>query len=376
VDYSVKGRSATSLSGIMIVNFTLTFTQKSYLIMPTASLLKTALAKRADLIGQQDKPATDSSITDCFRVFHGTVEGVNGLNVDRYGDAWLIQTFHQTLAKDEIEVIYKELLAIADLPIVYNDRSNRNSRILNELDAKTEAYARSEQVITENGILYTSKLRHEGQDPLLFLDMRVGREFVKANSHKKSVLNLFSYTCGIGTAAAVGGAKRVVNVDFSSFALDVGRKNAALNEELNGVESVSQFIRSDAFPALRQLAGLKVASRGNKKLPPYPKMSASQFDIVFLDPPRFAKSAFGTVDLINDYQSLFKPAVLATKLGGKIIACNNVAKVDRDTWFKSLVRCAEKQGRTVSEVIWLNCHEDFPSFDDNHPLKIVSLTLA
>ncbi len=68
---------------------------------------------------------------------------------------------------------------------MYNDRSNKNSRIINKLDAETEAYARSEKVISENDILFTSKLRHEGQDPLLFLDMRIGREFVKANSHKK-----------------------------------------------------------------------------------------------------------------------------------------------------------------------------------------------
>lgn len=341
--------------------------------MPIASLLNTALAKRTDLLSQFSSAASpDTSKTDCFRVFHGTVEGVNGLNIDRYGDAWLIQTFHETLSEDDLEAIQNELRAVAELPIVYNDRSNKNSRILNELDADTEAYAQSDQVITENGIFYTSKLRHTGQDPLLFLDMRIGREFVKANSHKKSVLNLFAYTCGIGTAAAVGGAKRVVNVDFSSFALEAGRKNA----ELNGVESVSQFIHSDAFPALRQLAGMKVTSRNNKKLPAYPKMSASQFDIVFLDPPRLAKSAFGTVDLINDYQSLFKPAVLATKPGGKIIACNNVAKVDKETWYKSLVRCAEKQGRTVTDATWLDCHDDFPSFDDNHPLKIVALTIS
>ena len=93
------------------------------------------------------------------------------------------------------------------------------------------------------------------------------------------------------------------------------------------------------------------------------------------DPPRFDKSAFGTVDLINDYQSLFKPAILATKPDGKVIACNNVAKVDRDAWYKSLVRCAEKQGRSVIEAVWLDPYSDFPSFDDNHPLKMVSLTI-
>ena len=340
--------------------------------MPITSLLKTALAKRADLLDQLKNSSVQTPKTDCFRVFHGIVEGVNGLNIDRYGDAWLVQTFHRTLSESELGSIYDVLRAVADLPIVYNDRSNKNSRIINEIDADTEAYSRSEQVIIENGILYISKLRHEGQDPLLFLDMRIGREFVKANSYKKSVLNLFAYTCGIGTAAAVGGAKRVVNVDFSSFALVAGQKNA----QLNGVESVCQFIHSDAFPALRQLAGLKVTSRNNKNLPSYPKISASQFDLVFLDPPRFAKSAFGTVDLVNDYQSLLKPAVLATKLGGKIICCNNVAKVDKEMWFKSSVRCVEKQGRLVSDVTWLNCHPDFPSFDGNHPLKIMVLTVS
>ena len=339
--------------------------------MPITSLLTTALAKRADLINNLNAVVSDIPLTNCFRVFHGTVEGVNGLNIDRYGDAWLIQTFHEPLSAEELELIKKVLINVADLPVIYNDRSNQNSRIINELDESTEAFSQSDQVVSENGVLFTSKLRHEGQDPLLFLDMRVGREFMKANSHKKTVLNLFSYTCGIGTAAAVGGAKRVINVDFSSFALAAGQKNA----ELNGVESVCQFIQSDAFPALRQLAGLKVASRNNKKLPSYPKMSASQFDLVFLDPPRFAKSAFGTVDLVNDYQSLFKPAVLTTKTGGTIVCCNNVAKVDKEAWFTSLVRCVEKQGRTVSNVQWLDCHQDFPSFDDNHPLKIVALTL-
>lgn len=335
--------------------------------MPITSLLPLALAKRADLINN-----IDANKTNCFRVFHGTVEGVNGLNIDRYGDAWLIQSFHQTLAADELKTIQDILLQVADLKIVYNDRSNKNSRIINELDNEAEAFSKSEQIILENSILFTSKLRHEGQDPLLFLDMRVGREFIKENSKNKSVLNLFSYTCGIGTAAAVGGAKRVVNIDFSSFALEAGRKNA----QLNGVSEVCQFIQSDAFPALRQLAGLKVASRNNKKLPSYPKMSASVFDLVFLDPPRFAKSAFGTVDLVNDYQGLFKPAVLATKSGGTIVCCNNVAKVDREQWFNSLLRCVEKQGRSVNKVTWLDCHQDFPSFDDNHPLKIVALTIA
>ncbi|QYK03372.1 class I SAM-dependent rRNA methyltransferase [Shewanella psychrotolerans] len=335
--------------------------------MSLNALLAKALAQRSQLIA--DAKANN---TDCYRVFHGTVEGVNGLNIDRYGNAWLIQTFHQSLTAEELSEISLILNKLDELCVIYNDRSNKNSRILNPLDKTVEAFATSEQVIHENGIQFCSKLRHEGQDPLLFLDMRIGREYVKANSKGKSVLNLFSYTCGIGTAAAVGGATKVTNVDFSSFALAAGRKNA----ELNQVESVCEFVQSDAFPAMRQLAGMKVGGRRNQKLPNYPKLSPTQFDLVFLDPPRFAKSPFGTVDLINDYQSLFKPAMLATKKGGTIVCCNNVAKVDRQAWFDALVRCVEKQGRSVTQYQWLDCHPDFPSFDGKHPLKIVAIALA
>ena len=335
--------------------------------MSISSLLASALAKRQPFLAD-----AKLNKTDCFRIFHGTVEGHNGLNIDRYGNAWLVQTFHHTLTQDEFKEIESVLIKLTNLPIVYNDRSEKNSRILNNLGSENDEFTQSEQIILENGIKFTSKLRHEGQDPLLFLDMRIGREYVQANSENKTVLNLFSYTCGIGTAAAVGGAKRVINIDFSSFALEAGRKNA----ELNGVADVCQFIQSDAFPAVRQLAGLKVTGRRNQKLPAYPKMTATQFDLVFLDPPRFAKSAFGTVDLINDYQGLFKPAMLTTKKGGTIVCCNNVAKVDRQTWFDSLVRCVEKQGRKITHHSWLDCHEDFPSFDGNHPLKMVALTLG
>jgi 23S rRNA (cytosine1962-C5)-methyltransferase len=334
--------------------------------MSLPSLLSAALVKRQDFLRH-----AASQHTDCFRVFHGTVEGASGLNIDRYGDAWLIQSFHQSLSSDELSQLTRVLEQEAQLPVIYNDRSGANSRVAEAIASTEDEFARSARLISENGIQFRSRLRHEGQDPLLFLDMRIGREYVRAHSEGKRVLNLFSYTCGIGTAAAMGGASAVMNVDFSSFALAAGRDNARLND----VSEVCEFVQSDAFPALRQLAGLAVGGRRNQKLPKYPKLSKTEFDLVFLDPPRYAKSPFGIVDLVNDYQGLFKPAVLATKVGGTLVCCNNVAKVDRQQWFDALVRCANKQGRSVAEHTWLDPHEDFPSFDDNHPLKIVALVL-
>ena len=66
-----------------------------------------------------------------------------------------------------------------------------------------------------------------------------------------------------------------------------------------------------------------------KKMPAFPKLEKKAFDLVFLDPPRYAKSAFGVVDIVNDYAALMKLALLCTVEGGTLICCNNVADVER-----------------------------------------------
>src|SRR4029079_11623229 len=84
-------------------------------------------------------------------------------------------------------------------------------------------------IVRELGVPYDARPRHRGQDPLLFLDLRVVRRRVLELARGRSVLNLFAYTCGVGVAAARAGAAEVWNVDFAASALDVGRRNAALS---------------------------------------------------------------------------------------------------------------------------------------------------
>ena len=96
---------------------------------------------------------------------------------------------------------------------------------------------------------------------------------------------------------------------------------------------------------------------------------------VIVDPPRWAKSAFGTVDVIRDYASLFKPAALATRPGGAILATNNVASVDRNEWTDAMVRCAQKIGRDVRTVDLLPPEADFPSPDARPATKIAWFSL-
>lgn len=330
--------------------------------------LRAALANRQPLLAELHAQGTD-----CYRLFHGSQEGVGGLTLDRYGPQLLVQSFHTRLGRDELLSAHALIRDTLDEPLllVYNDRSQGNSRIdRSDVVYQAEAAALEDCIGHEWGISYRVRGRHPGQDPLLFLDLRNARGWVKAHSAGKSVLNLFAYTCGVGLAAAAGGAREVVNLDFAEGNLAVGRENGALNPELVPM----QFIQSDYFPAIRQLAGLPIAQRRGQKLPSYPRLPQRQFDLVFLDPPAWAKSAFGTVDLLRDYQSLLKPAILATAEDGVLICCNNLAKVALADWREQVLRCAAKLGRPVRDCQVLPPAADFPSQDGQPPLKTLILS--
>jgi 23S rRNA (cytosine1962-C5)-methyltransferase len=328
--------------------------------------LAAAFAARAALLQQLHAEETDG-----YRLFHGSVEGRPGLTVDRYGELLLIQTFHQPLTPAQLaalEDFYAD--ALPGLIPIYNDRSAGNSRIGNALSPEQLAQATLPRTVRELGVNYRIQGRHEGQDPWLFLDLRAGRRRIMREVRDKSLLNLFAYTCGVGIAAAHAGARHVVNVDFAASSLAVGKENARLND----LPIRPRFIQSDAFAALRQLAGIGQPKmvRG-KRMPSFPPLEPHAFDVVFLDPPRYAKSPFGVVDLVNDYPALFKPALLCTAPGGTLICCNNVAEVQRDAWLDQLERSARKAGRPIQAMEWIVPEADFPSLDGQPPLKIALL---
>ncbi|MFA5139525.1 MAG: class I SAM-dependent methyltransferase [Elusimicrobiota bacterium] len=314
-----------------------------------ASLLEGSLRRREGLL---DRLRAEG--TDCYRLFHGIAEGLPGLTVDRYGPLVLAQTFREELSgalEDDLRKAFPERFSF-----VYNHRGKTAPPV-----------SADEFQCREFGLKYLIRPRHRGMDPWLFLDLRAGRRCVREAAKGRSVLNLFAYTCGVGVCAAAAGASEVWNVDFASSNLEVGRRNA----ELNGVPSERfRIIRGDCLPAMRQLAGLPPGSRRSQKRR-FPKFEPRSFDIVFLDPPAWAKGPFGAVDVQGDYPGLFKPALLAAKPGGGlVIATNHAANVPLDSWMETLRRCAAKAGRPIRSMRAVKPDEDFPSFDGNPPLKV------
>ena len=340
------------------------------LLMPETlcGRLAAALDRRAELLSR-----LHAEETDAYRLFHGTVEGQAGLTVDRYGGLLLVQSFHEPLPPSQLaalEAFYVQ--ALPGLTPVYNDRSRPNSRVVNTLSPERQAAAAAPRLARELGVSYRIQGRHAGQDPWLFLDMRAARRRVMQEAAGKSLLNVFAYTCGVGVAAAKAGASSVVNVDFSLSSLAVGGENARLND----LPIQMSFVHSDAFAALRQLSGLGQSQvvRG-RRLPPFPKLEPRRFDLVFLDPPRYAQSPFGVVDVIRDYPAVFKPALLCVAEGGALICCNTAARAEREAWLEQLERSARKAGRPTRVVEWIAPESDFPSPDGRPPLKMALLRL-
>lgn len=330
--------------------------------------VRKALASRGELI---ERLAGES--TDCYRLFHGTQEGAAGVTVDRYGDLALLQSFHRPLPDDAVAAAARLVGdVLPGLDMIYNDRSATGSRVRNPLAAAQHAESERERIVSEHGVRFKVKARHRGQDPWLFLDLRPTRKAIMGEASGKSLLNLFAYTCGTGVAAAVAGAARVVNVDFAQSSLAVGTANA----QLNGVSERSTQLVSDVFPAIRQYAGIRQppVTRG-RRLPGFPRVEREQFDLVFLDPPPRARSPFGVVDGVRDYQSVLKPSLAAVCEGGALYCTNNAASVDEQDWHRLLRRCAEKHGRPLRSLDVLRPGEDFPSVDDRPLLKVARLGL-
>lgn len=334
--------------------------------------LATAINARRDLLCR-----LHAEDTNCYRLLHGVAEGLPGTTVDRYGPLLLVQTWRQPHPPEALRAaagLTRELLGL-DLAIVERHRgpsptATAGPRRRPARDGKPPGPSAAEG--SELGLRYDVRPQPDRTDPLLFLDLRAGRRAILHRAAGISVLNLFAYTCGMGLCAARAGAKEVWNVDFSASALAVGRANAARN----GIdERRFQLVCEDVIPVMRQLAGLPLKGRGARRRN-VREFGPRQFDLVVMDPPDWSTGPFGAVDIVRDYESLFKPAVLATAPGGWVFATNHAPRVPRAHWLDRLVRCAAKAGRGVTAIEIVHPEGDFPALGVEPALKMAWLQVG
>lgn len=178
----------------------------------------------------------------------------------------------------------------------------------------------------------------------LFADMRLTRAWVRQHAPER-VLNTFSYTCGFGLNARLGGSQKVKNVDASRKVLEWGKENHLLN----GLEADPlDFIYGDVQEWLRRFH-----KRGDL------------FDLVILDPPSFSRGKQGIWRAENHYGRLVAEALPVLSRGGLLLACcNHSGMTLRD--FKQQIR---KENPQLKFVQSLPVAPDFPFEHESH-LKI------
>ena len=286
--------------------------------------------------------------------------------LDRYGDMALLQLFRPLVLGLDWEELHRwctQNLKTRDLA-VWQRRPGQPPQLLYPETPLETVWVR------EMGQKFRIDPHHRGQDPQLFLDLRCGRRYLRHHCSGARVLNLFSYTCAAGIAAEAGGAREVLNVDFSRTALERGRENAEANDCQH-----QDFLCEEVFPVIWQLAGRKLPARVHKR-PTTRRMGPRAFDLVVLDPPAKAKGFFGAVDVKNDYQSLFKPCVQLLAPQGRILACNNLSHVSEAEFRLQLEQCANKAGRPMERIRRLFPEPDFPALDEDPPLKVMVCEFA
>jgi len=128
-----------------------------------------------------------------------------------------------------------------------------------------------------------------------FGDMKNARKFIKEISQRKSVINLFAYTCGFSMFSRIGGAERIINVDINQSVLKTGLKNHQINN-IN-TKNIS-FLKRDVLKTL-------------KKLP--------KSDIIIIDPP----SKQSSFSIFKDYQKIIKNLPYILKENSIILAAAN-----------------------------------------------------
>jgi 23S rRNA (cytosine1962-C5)-methyltransferase len=155
--------------------------------------------------------------------------------------------------------------------------------------------------VTENGVNYALNLQLN-QDDSFYLDTRMLRQWLKANSKGKKVLNFFAYTGSLGIAALAGGANLAIQTDINGDFLSIAKQS----QNLNDFTGEMKVWKSDYFKAVAHL-----------------KQAKSLFDQVVLDAPYYAENRHGEIDLQMQFINLVNKARPLVGHDGRLIVINN-----------------------------------------------------
>lgn len=290
--------------------------------------------------------------TTAYRLIYGESDRLPGLVVDRYGDILAMQTLSSGMDRRK-ELLAELLCEAASVSRIYL-RNDAKSRALEGLSAMTGFLRGGGDTtiqVQEGPARFWVDIAR-GQKTGWFCDQRENRLAAAQLTREKHILEVFCHTGAFGVQAALAGASRVEGLDVSEEALTLARKHA----DLNGVQDRCSYRAADAFEEMRRLE-----QRGR------------QFDIVFLDPPAFARSKQAVPRALAGYKDINLLGIRLTKPEGLVVtsSCSHhvsdgdlwgaIARASRDA--KRPVRLLEQRGQasdhpilaTMPETRYLKC---------------------
>jgi 23S rRNA (cytosine1962-C5)-methyltransferase len=322
-----------------------------------ASRLKAAAALRSVLGLYQAESAggvSPAPETTGYRLAFAESDELPGLIVDRYGD-WLSVQF-LTLGVDTRRKLLRDLLLDLFKPAGIVDRSDPIARRQEGLRTAGGVVAGREPppdlTITEAGLRFPVDLLG-GQKTGFYLDQRENRRIVARFACARRVLNAFSFTGAFAVHALAHGASHVTNVDTSFEALE-GAEEAL---RMNGFDPDAQAegIHGDVFQVLR---GFREEGR--------------QFDLVILDPPKFARSKAELDGALRGYKDINLLGMRLLAPGGILATFSCSGLVTPDLFQKVVFGAGIDAGRTMRVIGRLTQAPDHPlllTFPEGEYLK-------
>jgi 23S rRNA (cytosine1962-C5)-methyltransferase len=263
--------------------------------MTIVPLLEAALEARAGLFDARHEAA--------LRLFNGFTEGCPELVADLYGGTLLLHNYAEP--PEDGEALARAAAAFYRARLPWLRAAVLKARQAEAPEERQGVVLWGEQPdrkVREHGVWYAIDLLMN-RDASLYLDTRNLRAWALANLRGKRVLNTFAYTGSLGVAAQAGGAARVVHVDINRRFLNVAKTSYTLNGFPIDKHS---FLTWEFFAQVNQL-----------------KRAGERFDCVLLDPPFFATTPKGTIDLLNNSTQLINKVRPLVDDGGYVVAVNN-----------------------------------------------------
>jgi len=294
--------------------------------------------------------------SDAIRLVHAESDGLPGLIVDRYADTLVVQ-FLAAGAEYWRDTIADLLLELTGLQNIY-ERSDADVRELEGLPPRVGslrgALHETRITIHENGLEFLVNIA-TGHKTGFYLDQRQNRLRVRQLAEGRQVLDCFCYTGGFTVNALAGKAKSVLSVDSSADALSLCHENVALNSSLithppsPACPERSRWVtrhsslEGDVFQILR-----KFRDEGH------------QFDLIILDPPKFAPTAAQADKAARGYKDINLLAFKLLRPRGLLVTFSCSGGVDAALFQKIVASAALDAGVDAQIVEYLSQAPDHP----------------